>query len=125
VQRVELVRHPLVYLAGAAALLLGCPNAIPYEGRSTTGSGGGASTSTASGSGGASTSGTTSGAGGGGGSAPAGKGATELVSSGTVAKSASYRLVFTLGQPTQNQGKMTSANHRLQGGLVGATETLP
>jgi hypothetical protein len=51
--------------------------------------------------------------------------ATELVSAGQVAKSPSYRMVFTLGQPTQNQGKTTSPRYRMQGGLVGANGSLP
>ncbi|XXX80387.1 hypothetical protein WMF30_16610 [Sorangium sp. So ce134] len=39
--------------------------------------------------------------------------------------SPSYRMVFTLGQPTQNQGKTTSPGYRMQGGLVGANGSLP
>jgi hypothetical protein len=34
-------------------------------------------------------------------------------------------MMFTLGQPTQNQTKTTSTSYRRQGGLVGATESLP
>ena len=54
-----------------------------------------------------------------------GPGATDLVSAGEVSKSASYKMVFTLGQPTQNQGKTTSAGYRMQGGLIGANGSLP
>lgn len=46
---------------------------------------------------------------------------TEFVSAGDVATSQNYKLVFTMGQPTQNQETMTSPNHRLIGGFVGAT----
>ncbi len=47
--------------------------------------------------------------------------ATDFVSAGGTAKSANFRMVFTLGQSTQNQGKTTSANFSMQGGLIGAT----
>ena len=49
-----------------------------------------------------------------------GPGTTELVSGGTVATNGKYKLVFTLGQPTPNQGPATSPNNRVNGGLVGA-----
>jgi hypothetical protein len=48
-----------------------------------------------------------------------------LVSAGDYVTSPNYKLVFTMGQPTQNQSKMTSPNFRLQGGLIGATGNLP
>ncbi len=56
----------------------------------------------------------------GGGSADMGVPATETVSAGEVSKSPNYKMVFTFGQPTQNQGKTTSPSYRMQGGLVGA-----
>lgn len=56
----------------------------------------------------------------GGGTADSGHPATETVSAGQVTASSKYKMVFTLGQPTQNQGKTTSSQYRLQGGLVGA-----
>jgi hypothetical protein len=34
-------------------------------------------------------------------------------------------MVFTFGQPTQNQGKTTSPGYRMQGGLIGANGSLP
>ncbi|WP_437680351.1 hypothetical protein [Sorangium sp. So ce131] len=49
----------------------------------------------------------------------------DVVSAGQVVKSPRYRMVFTLGQPTQNQGKTTSPSFRMQGGLVGANGSLP
>lgn len=55
----------------------------------------------------------------------AGVPATETVSAGDVASSPSYRMVFTFGQPTQNQGKTTSPGYRMQGGLIGAHGSLP
>lgn len=51
--------------------------------------------------------------------------ASDVVSAGQVVRSPSYRMVFTLGQPTQNQGKTTSPSYRMQGGLVGANGSLP
>lgn len=62
---------------------------------------------------------------GGGGTGDHGPGATALVNGGTQATSAGYRMVFTLGQSTQNQGGMTSPGYRMQGGLVGANGSLP
>jgi len=55
----------------------------------------------------------------------AGKSITQTVNSGTVAASPNFRMVFTLGQPTQNQGVYTSSNFRLQGGLIGANGNPP
>lgn len=73
------------------------------------------------GTGGGTTTGT-GGTGGTGGSTPGdGAQATDWVSCGGVSKSTSYTLVHTLGQSTQNQGKTTSTNYRMQGGLIGAT----
>jgi len=46
--------------------------------------------------------------------------ASDLVNAGTVAKSKSYKVVYTLGQSTQDQGVDTSKGQRLNGGLVGA-----
>ncbi|WP_437783902.1 hypothetical protein [Sorangium sp. So ce1097] len=57
--------------------------------------------------------------------ADVGRTASDVVSAGQVVRSPSYRMVFTLGQPTQNQGKTTSPSYRMQGGLVGANGSLP
>jgi hypothetical protein len=46
--------------------------------------------------------------------------ADDLVSAGSVAKSKSYKVVYTLGQSSQDQGVDKSTGHRLNGGLVGA-----
>ncbi|MCY1056880.1 hypothetical protein [Nannocystis sp. SCPEA4] len=54
-----------------------------------------------------------------------GRSITQTVNSGTVATSPNFRMVFTMGQPTQNQGVYTSANFRLQGGLIGANGNPP
>jgi hypothetical protein len=51
--------------------------------------------------------------------------ATEIVNAGTTSTSPNYKAVYTLGQSSQNQGKMTSPGFRAQGGLIGATGTLP
>lgn len=61
----------------------------------------------------------------GGGAAPARVPTSETVTAGEVAKSARYRMVFTLGQPTQDQSTTTSPRYRMQGGLIGATGSLP
>src|SRR5207245_381523 len=90
------------------------------------GSGGqsGATTSTSTGS--ASTSTSTGSGGTGGGSAVVhGPPGTETVSGGTLSKNNVFKMVSTLGQPTQNQGKSTGPSFRLQGGLVGANGSLP
>jgi hypothetical protein len=86
----------------------------------TTGTGGTTSSST-TGSGGA------GGGGAGGGTAAGSNGppATQLVSAGSVATSHSYKMVFTMGQPTQNQSRTTSPSYQMQGGLVGANGSLP
>ncbi len=62
---------------------------------------------------------------GGGGTADKGVPATETVSAGEVSKSPNYKMVFTFGQPTQNQGKTTSPSYHMQGGLVGANGSAP
>jgi hypothetical protein len=90
----------------------------------TTGSGAGG----AGGEGGATTTSTGGGggAGGGGGGAPSGgMQATETVSAGRVSSSPSYTMVYTFGQPTQNQGRTSSPSYRMQGGLVGANGDVP
>lgn len=51
--------------------------------------------------------------------------AMDIVSAGEVSKSLNYSMVFTVGQPTQNQGTAKSPSYRLQGGLVGANGSLP
>lgn len=82
----------------------------------------GGSATGGSGSGGAATGGN----GGSGGAPPlVGPPGTETVSGGTVCESPSYRMVVTVGQPTTNQTTTTSPSYRLQGGLVGANESLP
>jgi hypothetical protein len=44
----------------------------------------------------------------------------DMVSGGTYASNSKYRLFYTNGQPTPNQGVSTSDSNRLNGGLVGA-----
>jgi hypothetical protein len=81
------------------------------------GAGGGTMTTT--------TSSSSGGGGGSGGSTGDSGPATEAVSAGDVATSPGYKMVFTFGQPTQNQGKTTSPGYRMQGGLIGANGSLP
>jgi hypothetical protein len=50
---------------------------------------------------------------------------TDAVSAGTVAKSNRYKLVYTMGQATPEQGVSTSAQHVDHGGLVGAMNGTP
>ena len=52
-----------------------------------------------------------------------GPSANELVSGGTVASNAKYKVVYTVGQPTPNQGVSTGKDQRLNGGLVGAVHS--
>lgn len=54
-----------------------------------------------------------------------GRSVSQMVNSGTVATSPSFRMVFTMGQPTQNQGVYVSPSFRLQGGLIGANGNPP
>jgi hypothetical protein len=61
----------------------------------------------------------------GGATAVQGPSVTDFVSAGTVAKSSKYKVVYTLGQATPNQGVATSAQHRNNGGLVGAMNGTP
>jgi hypothetical protein len=65
------------------------------------------------------------GQGGGGGMQAQGPGATSFVNSGQTATSPNYKMVFTFGQGTPNQGKTSSPGYRMQGGLQGANGTLP
>src|SRR5579863_888122 len=60
--------------------------------------------------------------GGGAGGAPVvlGPSVNEIVNAGTVASNGKYKVVFTLGQPTPNQGPEKGPNHRDNGGIVGA-----
>ena len=48
--------------------------------------------------------------------------ATETVAGGQVSKSSKYKMIHTIGQPTQNQGTSTSGKYQVKGGLIGATE---
>jgi hypothetical protein len=54
-----------------------------------------------------------------------GRSVSQTVNGGTKASSANFTMVFTLGQPTQNQGVYQSENFRLQGGLIGANGNPP
>lgn len=86
---------------------------------------GGEETTSNSASGSSSSSGTGGAGGEGGGNLASGVPAHEIVAGGDVVKSSKYKMVYTFGQPTQNQQKITSSGYRIQGGLIGATESLP
>lgn len=99
---------------------------------STSASSSGGESTSSSGQGGNGGGGGTGGMGGAGGSGGSGGGAsshgpaaTSLVNAGEVSQSPKYKLVWTLGQSTQNQSKSTSPGYRLQGGLSGANGSLP
>ena len=47
----------------------------------------------------------------------------ELVSSGNYAKNGKYKVFFTVGQSTPNQGVSQSDGQRVNGGLVGAANS--
>lgn len=124
-----MLRGGLLASVLAAVLLLACSDGGSTSSSSGTSSsqggsgGGGGQGGTGGGSGGA---GGQGGDGGQGGSMMShGPAAQDIVSSGEVSKSPSYKLVWTLGQSTQNQSKMSSAGYRLQGGLVGANGSVP
>ncbi len=86
---------------------------------------GGEDTTSNSTSGSSSSSGSGGAGGEGGGSLASGVQANEIVAGGDVVKSPNYKMVYTFGQPTQNQHKSNSSGYRIQGGLIGATESLP
>jgi len=126
--------------AGIACVALACgDDANPTGGSSQGGSGGDTTTSGGGGQGaGGMASGGAPSGGGGAGAGPSGGGGAgggpppdpgppgnALVSAGDRVSSPSYTLVFTMGQSTQNQSKMTSQNYRLHGGLIGSTGNLP
>jgi hypothetical protein len=64
--------------------------------------------------------GSTSVDGGGGSPVVLGPSVNEIVNGGNVAKNGKYKVVYTLGQPTPNQGPMKGPNNRDNGGIVGA-----
>jgi hypothetical protein len=106
----------------ATALFVGCANEVTIE---PTGSGSGTG-----GKGGSAGQGGVGGQGGEGGQGGSimgnhGPGAQNIVSSGKVSTSANYKLVWTMGQSTQNQSKMSTTKFQLQGGLVGANGSVP
>jgi hypothetical protein len=51
--------------------------------------------------------------------------ASDIVASGATATSQRFRMVYTLGQPTQNQGRLDSSNDFLRGGLAAANGSTP
>ena len=53
---------------------------------------------------------------------PLGPSVNEMANGGTYAKNEKYRLFYTLGQGTPNQGPATSDTKRLNGGIVGAAQ---
>jgi len=109
----------LLALAALASTAIGCGGDPETPNTTTTSGPGGGGGGGAGGGGG--------GDGGAGGSSSADNGppSSETVSAGEVSKSPKYKMVYTLGQPTQNQGKSSSPAHRLQGGVIGATGSLP
>lgn len=122
----QTLRRAAFWLGAVAAMAsLGCSDGGDTN-ASTRGAEASSSSSGGGGNGGAGGGGE-GGAGGGGGGMTADKGhsASETVTAGEVAKSPGYKMIFTFGQPTQNQGKTTSPGYRIQGGLVGANGSAP
>lgn len=111
----------LITMVLAAAFTPGCSCGGDTETPSTSS---GAGSSSSGGQGGSGGSGGAGGAGGSGGGMTGDNGvqATETVSGGQVSKSTKYKMIHTLGQPTQNQGTSTSGKYQVKGGLIGATE---
>jgi hypothetical protein len=54
-----------------------------------------------------------------------GRSVSQTVNAGHLVQSPNFRLVFTMGQPTQNQATTSSPNFKLRGGLVGANGSPP
>lgn len=111
-----------------AVLFLGCDNEIIIEPTgSSSGSGGKGGSAGQGGAGGSGGAGGAGGLGGEGGGIVGdhGPSAKDMVSAGQVSTSSKFRLVWTMGQSTQNQSKMTTTKYRLQGGLVGANGSVP
>lgn len=53
---------------------------------------------------------------------PGGPSVNEMANGGTYAKNGKYRLFYTLGQGTPNQGPVKTETKRLNGGIVGAAQ---
>lgn len=112
----------LVCSAIVAVAAEGCSDDAGTNSSST--SRGASSSSSTSSSGGEGGQGGAGGAGGGS-VTDTGHSGAEIVTAGDTAKSPSYTMVFTFGQPTQNQGKTTSPSYSLRGGLAGANGSAP
>ncbi|MEZ4300025.1 MAG: hypothetical protein R3B70_34070 [Polyangiaceae bacterium] len=54
---------------------------------------------------------------------PEGPSVNEFVSGGTYASNQKYRLFYTNGQATPNQGPLKNESNRLNGGIVGAAHS--
>lgn len=119
-----------VYLTAMllAALAASCSD-LPFvppggsSGSGGSGGAGGASTSSSS-----SSSSSSSGGEGGSGGAMAidyGHSGTEIVNGGQLMKSDKYSMVYTIGQSSPVQSTAKSDKYRMQGGIVGATGSLP
>ena len=127
----RVLRHKRCTCLLAVMLFLGCGPQVEIETTgSGSGSGGRGGSAGQGGAGGSGGTGGLGGEGGGGGSGGGsvenhGPGAKDMVSSGKVTTSANYKLVWTMGQSTQNQSQMSTAKYRLQGGLVGANGSVP
>jgi hypothetical protein len=103
-----------------AMVSLGCGGGSDTNAATSSASGTTSSSSGAGGAGGEGSGGAGGAGGAGGEAAESGKSATETVTAGEVSKSPNYKMLFTFGQPTQNQGTTKSPGYRMQGGLVGA-----
>ena len=99
------------------ALASSCSDAPPIA-TDTTSTGTSTSTSSGGGSGG-------SGGSGGGPMADVGHPGMETVNGGQYMKSSKYSMIYTIGQPSPNQSKVSSDKYRMTGGIVGATGSLP
>lgn len=118
----------LAVLGALAFATPGCgggdTNTSGTGGTGNSGGGGNGGTGGSTGGTGGSTGGTggsTGGTGGAGGSADPGAQGSAFVNAGGKAKSANYQMVFTLGQSTPTQSRVSSASYKMQGGIIGAT----
>lgn len=109
-----------------AALAASCSDSPIVPPGGSTGSGGSGGAGGASSSSSTSTSSSTGAGGEGGGMmADYGHSGTEVVNGGQFMKSDKYSMVYTIGQPSQVQSTAKSDKYRMQGGVVGATGSLP
>jgi hypothetical protein len=113
----RLDRFGIMFITTMAGILIACGG--DTQGSSSSSSSGGDGAGGTGGTGGSGSSSSSTGAGG---AAALPNTGTEIMSAGGVVQSGKYQMVYNFGASTPAPGKASSANHTLQGGLVGVTE---